>query len=136
MFNVQWCYALECHEGAAFTNALAKLKQLFAVEEVLRNFCGYTAGDGKCVDDDMDLRDQIRVFAPNFVNEEIMTCAAKRWKNHGGDKGRVFDPTKPVRFMTFENKRKKGEKTNNRCTGRVAIPASSCTTTTSFHQRT
>jgi hypothetical protein len=28
MFNVQWCYALECHEGD-FTNALAKLKQFF-----------------------------------------------------------------------------------------------------------
>jgi hypothetical protein len=29
MFNVQWCYALECHQGD-FTNALAKLKQFFA----------------------------------------------------------------------------------------------------------
>jgi 5'-3' exonuclease len=29
MFNVQWFYALECHEGD-FTNALAKLKQFFA----------------------------------------------------------------------------------------------------------
>jgi hypothetical protein len=29
MFNVQWCYALECHEGD-FTNALAKLKQFFS----------------------------------------------------------------------------------------------------------
>jgi 5'-3' exonuclease len=30
MFNVQWFYAWECHEGD-FTNALAKLKQFFAL---------------------------------------------------------------------------------------------------------
>ena len=29
MFNVQWCFALECHKGD-FTNVLAKLKQFFA----------------------------------------------------------------------------------------------------------
>jgi hypothetical protein len=84
------------------------------VEEVLRKFCACKAGSGKCVHDGMALRDQIRVFAPNFVNEEVVTSEAKRWKFRGGDKERVYDLMKPVRFMAFEKKRKKDEKTSNK----------------------
>jgi hypothetical protein len=84
------------------------------VEEVLKKFCACKAGGGKCVHDGMALRDQIRVYAPNFVNDEVVTSVAKRWKNRGGDKERVYDPTKPIRFIAFEKKRKKAAKTNNK----------------------
>jgi hypothetical protein len=84
------------------------------VEEVLRKFCACKAGACKCVHDGMALRDQIRVYAPNFVNDEVVTSVAKQWKNRGGDKERVYDPMNPIRFMAFEKKRKKSEKTNNK----------------------
>jgi 5'-3' exonuclease len=84
------------------------------VEEVLRKFCACKAGGGKCVHDGMALRDLIRVFAPNFVHDEVVTSIAKQWKNRGGDKERVFDPMKAIRHMSFEKKRTRDEKTNNK----------------------
>lgn len=60
------------------------------------------AGGGKCVHKGMSLRDQIRLWSPNYGGDHVQTDATKLWKHRGSDKMRSFRVTEPINQLSFE----------------------------------
>lgn len=71
--------------------------------KVIDSWCVCRAGAGLCVHKGMSLRDQCRLWAPNYLGEEeTITDSASKWKHRGARKLRNFKLMRPLREMAIE----------------------------------